>query len=131
MNNKLSRKEELRKELNKIEEKEFKDIITAEFPKLRDLVLDKYFKYRNSYGGDNKGWWLYRKVTDINPSDVYLLSNNEPTARCKGFSFEIRTNGEISIQQKDDTYIHILGQEITEREFNEAWNKMCDKIKAL
>lgn len=40
-------------------------------PELTKQYAGKFFKYRNTYGGDSKGWWLYShcvKVTGANES---------------------------------------------------------------
>jgi len=122
-------KEQLQKQLNVIAERERKEFIKKHYPEFKKLE-GKYFKYRNSYG-HGTGWWLYKTVTEIKESDVYDTGSNGPACRYKGWSFEICSNGHISIETIKSGYTHSLETEITKKEFNAAWNKMIDKLNNL
>jgi hypothetical protein len=70
-------------------------------------------------------------VTEINPDDVYDTGGNGITSRYKGWQFETTGCGAINISPKDFGYCHTLGQQISEDEFNTAWNKMVENLDAL
>lgn len=125
------RKAQLQSELKKIFEAEEKALIEEHYPKFKNKYEGKCFKIRNRYGGDSKGWWLYVKVTEIKPEDVYDTSGNGVACKYTGWQFQVDEHGNINISKEDFGYCHSLGQLISEGEFNAAWNKMIDLMDKL
>jgi len=126
-------KEQLQKQLNAIAWQEKKDLIKIHYPEFKKFE-GRYFKVKNSYGGAEKRsdwWWLYIKVTQVNPDDVYDTGGNGVNCRCKGYSFQTCKYGNVEIDKNKRTYISSLVQEITEKEFNEAWNKLMSTLEKL
>lgn len=125
-------KEQLQKQLDEIVSQEQKEIIEKNYPKFKKFI-GKCFKYKNNYSCPTKPsdyWFTYTKVVELNPDDIYDTGYSGITSRFKGYSFDCDKYGNISINNVDG-YIHSLGKEITESEFNEAWNKMMGKLDNL
>lgn len=57
---------ELNKQISDIEYKELKEV---SIPELRKS-LGRCFKYHNTYGGENKRWWLYKKIIGLNEKNM-------------------------------------------------------------
>lgn len=129
--NTQQRKKQLQEELNAITEQEKKELIEKEYPKVKAKYLGKCFKSRNGFGGNSKRWWLYEKVIEIKPDDLYTIGDGEVTAHITVLRFQVFSNDLIQIDPSTQAYIHGLGDEITETEFNAAWDTMIDKINAL
>lgn len=126
-------KEELQKQLNKIAIAEEKEMIAKHYPEFKKFE-GRYFKQRNNYSCPKKPsdyWFMYTKITEINPKDVYDTRGNGVACYFKGWTFQTCRDGHISINKEKHGYIHGLGKEITEKEFNDAWNTMIDKINSL
>lgn len=122
-------KEQLREQLNKIEEQEEKEMIKERYPEFKKLE-GKYFKYLNSYGSDYKKWGVYTKVIEIKPSDLYNVGRGVD-CHFTGFSFEFDKIGLITIENIKRGHTHLLGDEISEAEFNAAWNEIADMINKM
>jgi hypothetical protein len=130
MSNLSERKKQLQKEMNEVEELEVKETIEKNYPIIKKKYEGKFFKYRNGYNADER-WWLYTKVVEIKPSDVYDTNGNGVTAHFSGWTFQTDSYDKIEIAQEKHGYVHSLGKEITENEFVAAWNKMIDKMNHL
>jgi hypothetical protein len=128
----LTKKEQLQKELNAIAKQEHKEMIDANYPEFKKLE-GRFFKYKNSYSLPEKPsdyWWLYQKVIEIKPEDIYMGANG-PLSHYRGWSFQTDKHGTITIENNKHGYVHGLEKEITEAEFNEAWNKMVERLSNL
>ena len=123
-------KEQLRAELAKIEQQERKDLIKNEYPNFKKLE-GTFWKTRNGYGGGTKKWWYYTKITKIKPSDVYDTCGNGITSTFEGYTFQTCTYNTFTVEQEKRGYIHSLGEQISESEFNAAWNKAMDELNKL
>jgi len=83
--------------------------------------IGKCFKFRNSYGGDNR-WWLYIKVVGV--EDTYLITE----------SYEITSHKRVEIQQKSHG-VYGLGRQmedyepITNKQFEIARKRIIKKLK--
>lgn len=122
-----TRKEELQKQLRAIAKQEEKELIAKHYPEFKKLV-GKFFKIRNTYGSNCKGWWLYRQVTEIKPPHVYDTRVNGVACLYNGWSFETCTYKHTRIEKIKQGYVHSLGKEITKQEFLTAYNKMLKSI---
>jgi hypothetical protein len=132
MSNLQSQKKKLQKELNAIEKLQERQLIEKNYPAFKRKYEGKFFKTINGYGGDTPPWFLYRKVTEIRPSDIYDTGGKGGiTAHFRGWSFQITSYNQIQIEQLENGYVHHLEEEISEAEFNAAWNKMIDKLDSL
>jgi len=126
-------KEQLQKQLKEIAKQERKALIEKHYPEFKQYE-GRFFKTRNHYSCPEKPsdyWWYYTKVTEITPEDVYDTLGNGAACHFKGWSFEDTKGGDVFISKNKQGYIHSLGKEITEAEFNEAWNKMVDSFEKL
>jgi hypothetical protein len=128
------KKEQLQKELARIEQLERKQIIDKNYPIIKKKYEGKYFKYRNCYSCPAKPsdyWWLYVKVVEIKPSDIYDTRGNGITSEYRGYSFQKDKYGQITIQNERKSYIHGLGKEITEMEFKKAWKNIIATLTEM
>jgi len=126
-------KEQLQKQLNAIAKQEEKELIAKHYPEFKKLE-GKYFKYKNSYSCPEKPsdyWFLYTKITEIKPDDVYNTRGNGVACHFKGWSFQTDKYANISVEKKKTGYVHSLGQEITENEFHSAWDKIIEALNNL
>lgn len=126
-------KEQLQKQLNDIAEKENKEMVEKYYPEFKKFE-GRYFKYKNNYSCPTKKsdyWFTYTKVVKVSPDDIYDTRGNGVTSRFNGWYFEVDKFGHTSISSIEGGYIHSLDKEITETEFNKAWNKMVDGFEKL
>lgn len=129
----MNRKEELQRELKEIEEQERKDLIEKEFPNFQNLI-GKFFKYENSYSSPEEPsdyWWVYRKVISITPDDLYIGRENIASSYCRVVSFQKDKYGNIEFKPEDETHTHYLGEEISENEYNEAFELILKELSNL
>jgi len=127
----LATKKKLQNQLNAIAKQEEKELIEKNHPIFKAKFEGKYFKTINSYNSTDKGWWLYIKILEIKPSDVYNSIGNEVTASYHGWSFQTTCYNEIIIDKEKNGYVHSIDMEITEDEFYTAYNKMIASIDKL
>jgi hypothetical protein len=125
-----SEKEILQDKLNAIEKKEAEDIIRLHYPEFKKFE-GRYFRTKNSYGGGCKDWFYYTKILTIKPEYIYYIKSQGITSYFDGYSFEVTSDGTISIRNIKMGYLHHLVTEIPEKEFNESWNKMIEKLNKL
>lgn len=82
--------------------------LQLQLPKLKKKYLGKYFKFRNSYGSDREGWWLYLFVKSI-----------DATYHGRGCSFQTDIHGKSEFEL--DAYISFGNLiEITDEEYTKA-----------
>jgi len=132
MENLLS-KEELKKQLKLISEKENQELIEKHYPEFKKLE-GKCFKNRNNYSCPEKPsdyWWLYTKITEIKPEDLYDTGGNGVACHYKGYSFQTDKDGNVSTQKIDYGYVHSLQKEISEKEFDKAFENMISALNEL
>ena len=125
-------KEKLQEKLNQIEENERLALQENNYPEICEKYLGKCFKVRNNYSCPEKPsdyWFLYLKVTEIKKEDVYQTSNGV-SATYSGYSFQTDKYKNVNVR-KENGYIHYLGEEITQNEFDEAWNKMINRVNSI
>lgn len=121
----------LQKQLTKIEKKERLELIKKYLPEFKKLE-GKYFKFRSGYGGDYKKWWVYTKVLLITADDLYEGGGDTPClSRLTGWRFQTDAFSVFTVAKNCDGYVHLLGEEITEHEFNTAWNAAMDSLNNL
>ncbi len=122
-------KEQLQAQLNAIVKEERKLLIEKHYPKFKKLA-GKCFKFMNSYG-NGTSWPAYTKVIKIAPEDLYVNGNKEVLAHYQGWCFQSCSNNIFTVEKKECGYVHGLGKEITEAEFNAAWNKAMASLDSL
>lgn len=122
-------KEELLKELRKIEKKEREILIAPAWKNLFSKYVGKCFKQKNSYG-DGDFWFIYYKVIELNKKDLFVSGNNV-SGCCICNSFEKTSYDEYKIMKKDTCFVVNLGEEISEEEFNLAYKNFKDSIEEL
>lgn len=113
----------LRRKEQAIKERAFKE----KLPEHKKLI-GRCFKYRNSYGSGDKGWWLYGKVVGVSqgycgPDDVFVAMRKIQKCTYKKISFEDKCSmgGE-----RLDGWI-----EISESEFNKQKKKLINEAMAF
>lgn len=88
-------------------------------PGLRDALLGKCFKTRNSYGvGRPKKWWIYRVVIEV-----------LDTRHVKAFEFQDDGYGKIDFTIDKWSTVENW-TEISPRECEQAFNRLCSTIGA-
>lgn len=107
-----------------------KEMVEKYYPIFKKKYEGKYFKYDNGYNREQR-WTMYTKVVEIKPEHIYDTRGNEVTSCYNGWNFQTDTNGQITISCEKNGYAHSLQKEISEKEFNEAWNKMIEKINLI
>lgn len=122
----MNRKEQLQKELNAIVEAENAQFITEYYPTFQAME-GKYFKTENGYGHDNK-WYVYTKITSIAPEELYVSYYDRVLSMYKGFSFEKTSDGFLIFKKNRHDYVHCLGKEITEAEFNSCFEDFKSEL---
>ena len=103
----------LREQINKVE-------FETRLPDLKELYQDKYWKYKNLYGGGHKGWWLYSyciKITSLNTATFNRFESNpvEHTFRIPDESIGF----------------HLCQIEITKEEYMKALKKFLSTANKL
>lgn len=73
-------------------------------------------KYRNSYGGDSKGWWLYRRIISVDGQ------------WCKAFRFQLTENSHIDFDLHIHDSINSSWITIPEAEFTAAFELVEDAM---
>jgi hypothetical protein len=115
----------LRNEIYALEKEELTKRI---MPKAKKLI-GKCYKYRNSYGGDQKPWWLYQKVVEIKSI------NDENRVWLKVNTFQQDCIGDINFKKEEFGYCDLRGgdnyQEISSKEYEMEKNKLIDILKTL
>lgn len=126
-------KEQLLKELEVINKQESEKLIETYYPQFKEYE-GKCFKKQNHYSCPEKPsdyWFLYHKVVKITPKDVYNTGGQGVACRYKGWSFETCKYKRFNVDMNQIGYIHHIGEEISEEEFNSAFNKALSKLKKL
>ena len=127
------KKEQLKKQLQKIKDLERKKLIEKHYPKFKKLEGTCY-KKKNHCGSPKKPsdyWYEYTKVLEIKEEDIFYDNmDNKVLSRFRGVSFDIDKYGNFGIRQ-EDSYVHLLGKKITEKEFNKTFNKQLSRAKKL
>jgi len=95
-------------------------------PKFEKLI-GKYFKFENSYSGDNE-WFEYLHITGIVEDSVRLAYDDEPMCELECIRFAKDSYGKINFDMKDTIYKHSLGEEISEEEFRHAYEDLKKEI---
>lgn len=125
-----ARRKELEAELDKIKAIQEQEIINKHYPIIKSKYEGKFFKYNNGYNNDER-WWMYTKIEDIKPDDVYDTGGNGVTSHFSGYSFQTDNRGQITIEREKKGYVHHVGEKISKREFIAAWNKMITEINSF
>lgn len=122
------KKEQLKKQLQEIKNLERKELIEKHYPKFKKLEGNCY-KKKNHYGSPEKPsdyWYEYTKVLEIKEEDIFYDNmDNKVLSRFRGVSFD-----KFGIRQ-ENSYVHLLGKKITEKEFNKAFTKQLSRAKKL
>lgn len=122
------KKEQLKKQLQKIKDLERKKLIEKHYHVFKKLEGNCY-KKKNHCGSPKKPsdyWYEYTKVLEIKEEDIfYDIIDNKVLSRFRGVSFD-----KFGIRQ-EDSYVHLLGKKITEKEFNKTFNKQLSRAKKL
>ena len=122
------KKEQLKKQLQEIKNLERKELIEKHYPKFKKLEGTCY-KKKNHCGSPKKPsdyWYEYTKVLEIKEEDIFYDNmDNKVLSRFRGVSFD-----KFGIRQ-ENSYVHLLGKKITEKEFNKAFNKQLSRAKKL
>lgn len=121
-------KGELEKMLTAIKKQEHDELIKLHTPAIKQLE-GRFFKSNNGYTPSER-WTSYARVIKVNLGSIWE-NGDKVECDCIVQSFEIDSRGKINIGTKDTVYSSLLGREITEAEYNKAWNKLIDKINSL
>lgn len=125
-------KKQLQTALNKITAAENEKMIEDNYERIKKKYVGKCFKIKNRSGGFRRQSWItYVKVLDIKPEDIYMVSGNSISAHYRGICFETTAHNLIIVEPKKSSYIHGLGKEIPQAEFDAAFKKMTDSIVML
>lgn len=122
------KKEQLKKQLQEIKNLERKELIEKHYAKFKKLEGNCY-KKKNHCGSPKKPsdyWYEYTKVLEIKEEDIFYDNmDNKVLSRFRGVSFD-----KFGIRQ-ENSYVHLLGKKITEKEFNKAFTKQLSRAKKL
>lgn len=132
MKEKTMNKKELLAALAEIEKKEREQMLENYYPEFKKLE-GRFFKKQNNYSCPEKKsdyWWLYTKVVSVKPQDVYL-SGSGVASHFSGWTFQTCKYKNVTIEKNAKGYVQNLGDEITEKEFNKAWNDMLLSLAKL
>ena len=127
------KKEQLKKQLNEIENLARKKLIEMYYQVFKKLEGTCY-KKKNNYSCPEKPsdyWFTYTRVLEIKEEDIfYDNKDNKVLSRFRGVSFDTDKYENFSIRQ-ENSYVHFLGKKITEKEFNKAFNNQLSRAKKL
>jgi len=95
-----------------------------------------YYKQLNSYGtrtryGKKDQWWRYTKIVKIINKNLFVSYDRHILCEFEGWAFECTNDLIINVTRKNLGYTQNLGIQITEQEFNAAWNKAMAKLDEL
>lgn len=87
-------------------------------------LIGKTYKYRNSYGGGEEGWWLYVQIVGVDGTS--LLTDN----------FEYTSHNKVEISQETRSCYYGSGldnsyQEIPLKEFHKAKKDILAKMNLI
>lgn len=125
----MATKEELQRQLAEIQQKEFEELIDANYPKFKALE-GRFFREKN-YFTKTSPWWKYTKVLSIPKENLYCGSHGQVLSTFSGWSFEIQDGGLVCIETQKNGYAHSLGEEISEKVFQKAWVETLGKLTSL
>jgi hypothetical protein len=104
----------LRKELSAIQQ-QLDEIESKRLKKKNAPLLGRCFKFRSRHGVRCPGWWVYAKVTSVDPV-------------CRALTFGLNTTLEFSIQIEGGFRHSEFWVEIPAKEFDDAWKSMIEMI---
>lgn len=113
---------EIRKKQADEQEKESKKLI----PEYKKEWLGRCFKYRNSYGCDCPGWWLYCRIEDI--CSVNYISD-EPEPNFTTLRFQKCTQNKVEIIPDHFEFRMTDWEEIEQSEFNHEFEEIIEFIE--
>jgi len=88
-------------------------------PALIKKHVGKFYKYRNSFGNKENGWWMYSHCIGVNNSNEGIFNTFQVSPdRCE---FKI----------KDLTGFHLCERLITKREYTAAFRKFLAAVNRL
>lgn len=91
------KEKEIRAEILKQQDEREKVLL----PEHRKKTVGQCFKYKNSYGGDSKPWFLYVKIVDV--TSINFFNDEEPVFRV--LQIQECSCGRIEIDFKDHSYV--------------------------
>lgn len=112
----MKNKQKLQSQFDKLRNQLF-EINQKEENEKNTKLIGKCFKYRNNYGSECPGWWLYKKIIKVD-KEIRIFSFQ----LCEGGRFEIEKSGFLSYSN---------GQEITQIEFTNAWREFKKEFASL
>ena len=111
----LKKISELRKIQNKLRDAEER----IELPELKKKFEGKYFKYRNSYGGDSS-WWLFAYCKEVKGVYHYVCDTFESFDDKNEFKLNDVSSGQ-----------HLFQQQIPKSAYNHALKMFLKKASQL
>lgn len=128
----METKEELKAKLKKIEDAEYQALIDEHYPHFQAMI-GKCFKYKNCYScpeSEDDYWWKYTKIASIEKDDLYV-TGDKVLSYFKGISFEKCKGGKIIIESEYNTYVHCIGDEILQEEYDVALNLLKHDLSQI
>ncbi len=114
-----AKKGEAYRKFNEISEELSKLENLQKIPKLIKEYKGKYFKYHNSYGGNEK-WWLYVYCSGVSEDARFICS-----------TFQVTPMGLIEIETHSEKGEWLFQIPIKKAEYNKALLKVKELINAL
>lgn len=107
--------EEYRKYLYEVQNK----IKIIEEGPLAEALVGQCFKYRNSYGNGNKGWWLYRRIVKVHNNTDLLIE-----------TFQEAQYGKIEFEKNVHAYVYQFKSDvpIPLKEYLAAEKRLLNKM---
>lgn len=128
----ITERKQLEARINALHKLETDHLINDNYPSFKSYE-GRYFKTRNNFSlpkSKKDYWFVYTKVLKVEKEYLYTSGENV-LCHFDGFSFQECSNGDIIITNEKYNYIHSLMDEISEKEFNEAFDKIKFKLSKI
>lgn len=125
-------KEELKRQLAAIEEKELKEFQEEHYSDFKRMI-GRCFKSKNSFSrpaSSSDYWNVYYKLISISRDDIHSCCDGQVMCRCRVMSFQKDKNSTITIHGNESLYVDMLEEEIPADEFNKKYEELLNELKS-
>lgn len=104
------------------QDKEREAITKKLLPEYKKKWVGRCFTFRDSYGTDCKGWWIYAKIKDV--CGVNFIRDGTPEPNFTVFKFQKCVNNKITIDLDHFEYRLNDWTEIKPKKFEQEFKKL-------
>ena len=101
------------------------------YPEFKNKI-GRYYKTEHKGCSSSSPFYEYHVLLDVRPEDLYVSSDGEVLAKCMVSSVSRDADGCIRINLSEKSYVHCLGEEISEGEYEDAvFSILLDAVDVL